>query len=124
MAQKSLSKKQIEAIKLLITKYRMSGGDMTLQEIADAIGVRRQTLYNWMHKDEKFIAEYERRVKEHTRYSAGIAFAKMCDLLECGNRQVELAAAKDILDRAGLKPKDDINVTGIEPVVIIDDMGG
>jgi len=125
LAEKKLSKNQLEAIELLITKYRISENGMNLEEIATAVGVKRQTLYNWMHKDEMFIEEYDRRVKERVRYSTGAAAHKMFQLMSCGNRKVEQAAAKDILDRGGVKSADEINVSG-DPlkVRIVDDMGG
>lgn len=114
-----LKQHQIDAIELLITKYRISDGYTNLESIAKEVGVERQTLYNWMYKNDLFIEEYERRVRERSRYSAGPAINRMHSLLDHSDGKVQLGAAKDLLDRAGYKPTEKISVEEDVPVVIM-----
>ncbi|OQO86524.1 hypothetical protein BH739_09040 [Enterococcus casseliflavus] len=48
LKQSSLTEQQKEAIDLLVGKE----GDLTQQEIADRVGVSRQSLFNWRKKPE------------------------------------------------------------------------
>ncbi|MGY5350416.1 phBC6A51 family helix-turn-helix protein [Bacillus subtilis] len=61
MARK-LSEKQIAAIEFLSQPNR---GGMTYDQIADAVGVTRQTLHNWRNNDD-FYEELKRRIKKQS----------------------------------------------------------
>ncbi|MCY8386542.1 phBC6A51 family helix-turn-helix protein [Bacillus inaquosorum] len=61
MARK-LSEKQIAAIEFLAQPNR---GGMTYDQIADAVGVTRQTLHNWRNNDD-FYEELKRRIKKQS----------------------------------------------------------
>ena len=55
-----LNEKQVKAIELLVT------GEYQVQQIADAVGVTRQTIHKWRTKDKEFIEEYGKRLQETT----------------------------------------------------------
>ncbi|KUP31078.1 hypothetical protein AU387_15560 [Bacillus halotolerans] len=61
MARK-LSEKQIAAIEFLSQPNR---GGLTYDQIADAVGVTRQTLHNWRNNDD-FYEELKRRIKKQS----------------------------------------------------------
>ncbi|MCY8472434.1 phBC6A51 family helix-turn-helix protein [Bacillus halotolerans] len=61
MARK-LSEKQIAAIEFLAQPNR---GGMTYDQIADEVGVTRQTLHNWRNNDD-FYEELKRRIKKQS----------------------------------------------------------
>ncbi|MEC3678162.1 phBC6A51 family helix-turn-helix protein [Bacillus velezensis] len=61
MARK-LSEKQIAAIEFLAQPNR---GGMTYDQIADEVGVTRQTLHNWRNNDD-FYEELKRRIKKES----------------------------------------------------------
>ncbi|MCC8352510.1 phBC6A51 family helix-turn-helix protein [Bacillus sp. AF23] len=61
MARK-LSEKQIAAIEFLAQPNR---GGLTYDQIADAVGVTRQTLHNWRNNDD-FYEELKRRIKKQS----------------------------------------------------------
>lgn len=61
MARK-LSEKQIAAIEFLSQPNR---GGMTYDQIADEVGVTRQTLHNWRNNDD-FYEELKRRIKKQS----------------------------------------------------------
>lgn len=112
-----LKTKQLKAIELLIKNYKLSDG-ISLETVAEQACVTRKTLYNWMHKDEEFIAEYETQLRSQLRYAAGEATKTVIDLMKSKSAAVSLAAARDILDRAGYKPTDKMSLDGAVPVVI------
>ncbi|URO01795.1 terminase small subunit [Bacillus phage 268TH002] len=61
MARK-LSEKQIAAIEFLSQPNR---GGMTYDQIAEEVGVTRQTLHNWRNNDD-FYEELKRRIKKQS----------------------------------------------------------
>lgn len=61
MARK-LSEKQISAIEFLARPNR---GGLTYDQIADEVGVTRQTLHNWRNNDD-FYEELKRRIKKES----------------------------------------------------------
>ncbi|MED0799331.1 phBC6A51 family helix-turn-helix protein [Bacillus inaquosorum] len=61
MARK-LSEKQIAAIEFLAQPNR---GGMTYDQIAEEVGVTRQTLHNWRNNDD-FYEELKRRIKKQS----------------------------------------------------------
>lgn len=124
MAKKALSAKQELALELLIKNYRMSGESLTIEDIAKIVGRSRQTVSSWINHNNAFREEYDRRIREMNKYAAAHAMNTMIELLDCKHQPTRLGAAKDLLDRAGYKPTEKIDVEGVEPVIIVDDMGG
>ena len=92
----NLNNKQIRAIELLINCTHNQ------KEIAEEIGVSEKTIYNWMRHTEEFRNALEWYRKEVYKDCAPEAVKAILDILRKGtSEKVRLAAAKDILDRAG-----------------------
>lgn len=100
--------KQKKCIELMVL------GTKTQAEIARELKVTEQTICNWK-KDGKFVAELEKANHIVINSLVPRAINKTAALLNAESEQVQLAAAKDILDRAGYKPpkevKADIGIT-------------
>ena len=79
----------------------MLQGNMSNAAIAKECGVSENTVYNWLHNDE-FLAELQKRQRRMFTRMACKAQRKMEELLDSGNPSVAFAAAKEILNKAGL----------------------
>lgn len=99
--------------------YRLQG--LTYEEIAVKVDRTVDTIRNWFHRDHTFRAAFEElkaevieRAKERLVMNSEKAALKLVELLKSQTPFEAMGAAKDILDRAGLKPPDkrDLNVTG------------
>ena len=108
-----LNPNQLKCISLLIN-------GMTQKAVAKEIGVCEDTICNWK-KDDEFMLEYTSSLKQSMKSVAVKAFQTEVKLLSARSENVRLAAAKDILDRAGFKPDENMNINGIGKIVIIDD---
>ena len=91
------------------------------REIAAKFGVAEITVRNWFCLDDLFRAEFERLKNElieeakHSLISAAPkAVKKLIELLDVDNPKIALEAAKDLLDRIGMKPveKSEVAFTG------------
>lgn len=100
-----LRPKQEKCIRMLIL------GTMTQAEIARELKVTEQTVCNWK-KNEEFAAELEKASRSAIRALVPRAIQKAAALLDAESEQVQLAAAKDILDRAGYKSSEIIQLDG------------
>ena len=109
-----LNPKQKKCIEMLLE------GDKTQKQIASELKVSENTIGNWK-KNEEFDAEYTASLKLAMKGVATKAFKTEIKLLSARSEMVRLMAAKDLLDRAGFKPDDNVNVNGVGRVVIIDD---
>lgn len=99
-----LKGKQRKCLELMLT------GNFTQKEIAEKIGVTEQTITNWKKKDE-FAEEYNAALKKRINLHAAVAFKTETELLRSADSDsVRLNAAKDILDRAGFKSRDEISL--------------
>lgn len=99
-----LKGKQRKCLELMLT------GNFTQKEIAEKIGVTEQTITNWKKKDE-FAEEYNTALKKRINLHAAVAFKTETELLRSADSDsVRLNAAKDILDRAGFKSRDEISL--------------
>lgn len=116
-----LNKKQKKCIELMVS------GDMSQNEIAKTIGVIPGTISDWKKKDE-FREEYERANKIVINSIVPKAVQTVKSLLNADSEQVRLAAAKDVLDRAGYKAQDDIklnaNITSEKLADVFKQIGG
>lgn len=79
----------------------MLQGDMSNAAIAKECGVSENTVYNWLHNDE-FLAELQKRQRRMFTRLACKAQRKMEELLDSHNPSIAFAAAKEILNKAGL----------------------
>lgn len=100
-----LKPKQKKCIELLVE------GQMTQREIAQEINVAEKTISVWKSNPE-FLSELENAMRLSIRSLATKAKNTMASLLTSDSDNVRFQAAKDILDRAGFKPQDKIEVEG------------
>ena len=121
--EKKLTARQRAYLGLLLNNYIDGRKKLSKDEMAEQLGVSRQTLNNWEHLPA-FSREYNNAVRSSLNAAAIAAAQTMVDLLSADDERARLGAAKDLLDRTGFKPKDVVDVSGVEPVIIIDDMGG
>ena len=116
-----LNSKQKKCIKMLVS------GDMSQNEIAKALGVNPGTISDWKKKEE-FWEEYNRANKIVINSIVPKAVQTVKSLLNADSEQVRLAAAKDVLDRAGYKAQDDIklnaNITSEKLADVFKQIGG
>lgn len=118
-----LTKKHKTAIELLIE------GTMSKTDIAQSVNVSRQTLNKWLN-DTDFKAEYDEQLKEIDRRfkrrisnMTAAALDRQEKILKRSKNDIAAASvAKDVLDRAGYAPDDNINIGMKEPVIIVDDI--
>lgn len=118
-----ITKKHKTAINLLID------GRFSQEEIAQNVKVSRKTLYNWI-KDPDFEQEYneqlneiERRIKRRISRMVDTALTRQELILEkSGNDNAAAIVAKDVLDRAGYAPDNNVNINGDGVVQIINDI--
>ena len=78
-------------------------GDKTQVQIARELNITEQTICGWK-KEPDFAAELAKANRVLINSLVPRAINKTAALLDAESEQVQLAAAKDILDRAGYKP--------------------
>ncbi len=100
-----LNPKQIKCLNMMVY------GDMKQKDIAEKLKVSENTITNWKKNDE-FRTAYVAELKNSMRDVAAKAFKTEVKLLEARSESVRLMAAKDILDRAGFKPEENVNLGG------------
>lgn len=110
-----LNPKQKKCIEMLVQ------GNRTQKQIAEVLHVSENTVCNWKKNDE-FMSEYTTSLKDNMKDIAVKAFQTEVKLLNARSEMVRLLTAKDILDRAGFKPDDNVNINGAARVVIVDDL--
>ena len=101
-----LKPKQKKCIKVMIS------GTKSQAEIARELKISEQTICNWK-KDGEFAAELERANSLVIYSLVPKAINTIAALLNAESEQVQLAAAKDILDRAGYKAQEKLTVDGV-----------
>lgn len=100
-----IGKKHIKVIEMLFE------GDLTRSEIASELQIAESTLYNWLNNKDFVNVQKDYALKQLNKSSSN-AVRKIVDLLEAESETVQLNAAKDILDRTGFKPKEEIEHSG------------
>lgn len=100
-----LKPRQKKCIEMLVS------GTMTQADIAAALKVSEQTICNWK-KNEEFAEELAAANRLVISSLVPAAVQRTKALLNAESEAVQLAAAKDILDRAGYKAQDKIQVDG------------
>lgn len=109
-----LNSKQKKCIEMLVA------GNQKQKEIAAKLHVAEATICNWK-KNAEFMAEYTSLLKSGMKDAAVKAFHTEIALLKARSESVRLMAARDILDRAGFKPDDNINLNG-DAVILVNDL--
>ncbi len=90
----------------------MVQGGLKRYEIAKKLNVDEDTITNWK-KNPEFAAELDRQMRLRFGDYAGMALNAIIDLAQnAESGSVRLQAAKDLLDRAGYKPEDKVQVDG------------
>lgn len=87
--------------------------DMKQKEIAQEIKVSEQSISNWK-KNEEFRAAVEKETRTALRDFSTEAVKTLGKLLKTGDDRAKLGAANSILDRTGFKPKNEVEVSGLE----------
>ena len=109
-----LNPKQRKCIELMVE------GTTTQKQIAEQLNVTENTISNWKKNDE-FMSEYNATLKSNINAVAAKAFSTQMKLLNARSEMVRHMVAKDILDRAGFKASEKIDLS-VEPVVIMNDL--
>ena len=91
--------------------FMMAAGDMTQAKIAEKLKITEQTICNWKKNDE-FNTALDEMTRVAIRSLVGKATLTMNKLLNAESESVRFAAAKDILDRAGFKAQEMLQVSG------------
>lgn len=99
-----LNAKQRKCIDLLVT------GRYTQAQIAKELKITPQTICNWK-KDPEFSQELQACLKSCIQTLAPKAVKTLESLLNSESDNVRFSAARDILDRTGFKPGENISVT-------------
>ena len=89
-------------------KFKTALGDRTQKEIAERLKVTEATICNWK-KNEDFQTEYIEFMRQNLKGAVAKAFNTELQLLNARSEMVRLLAAKDVLDRAGFRPDDNVN---------------
>ena len=109
-----LNPKQKKCIEMMVE------GSFTQKQMAEALNVSENTICNWKKNDE-FMGEYNTTLKSSINQVAAKAFNTQMKLLNARSEMVRYMVAKDILDRAGFKASENVNLN-VEPVVIVNDL--
>lgn len=89
-------------------------GSYSTAEIADIVDVSKDTVQKWLRRREikEYISAHQAEelaiLKTKMASNADKAFQKMVDLLDSNIDNVALQASKDILDRTGFKPVNEV----------------
>lgn len=90
----------------------MVQGDLKRYEIAKKLKVDEDTITNWK-KNPEFAAELDKQMRLRFGDYTGMALNTIIDLMQnAESGSVRLQASKDLLDRAGFKPEDKVQVDG------------
>ena len=81
------------------------------KEIADRLKISEKTLYNWRNEAE-FAAELKKRIDIKISNVVPKAVKRIEMIIDSKNEDVALRAAKDVLDRAGYKATNKVEVEG------------
>lgn len=109
-----LNQKQKKCIQMMLDS------EMTHKQIAEVLKVTPTTISNWK-RNQEFMDEYTSLLKQSMKDSAALAYKTEVKLLSARSEMVRLLAAKDVLDRAGFKPDENVSLN-VEPVVIVNDV--
>lgn len=100
-----LNERQQKCIKLMLTTNK------TQKQIAKEIQVSENSISEWK-KNNEFKEELQKQMKDNFGSLAIVAQKELGKLLKSKNPNIRIQAIKDLLDRAGYKPTDKVNVNG------------
>ncbi len=107
ISNKDLSKKKREAIQLLAET------DLSYSDIAQRIGVHRNTLYEW-RQNKTFLNQVKDYSGKILNEASVKASKTMIDLLQAKSELVRFQAAKEILDKNEMTQKDKLQLKKLE----------
>lgn len=115
--------RELQPIHYQVMALRLSG--MSYSDISEAIGVPQATIKNWFYKDILFSEAYKaakaeaiERAKEVLQQAGPAAAQKIVELMNHDSGAVALAAAKEVLDRIGLKSPERHEVAVASGIVV------
>jgi transcriptional regulator with XRE-family HTH domain len=101
---------QRQAAELLLTReFAPKKERLTDEQIAEAVGVTRMTIYRWRTQDENFIAYYTHQVDLYMRGQFGFVMKKMYDGINAGSMkgiELYLKMAGMLIDKQQLEIDD------------------
>lgn len=100
-----LNERQQKCIILMLTTNK------TQKQIAKEIQVSENSISEWK-KNKEFKEELQNQMKDNFGSLAVIAQKELGKLLKNKNANIRIQAIKDVLDRAGYKPTDKVDVNG------------
>ena len=100
-----LNERQQKCITLMLTTNK------TQKQIAKEIQVSENSISEWK-KNKEFKEELQNQMRENFGSLAIIAQKELGKLLKSKNPNIKIQAVKDVLDRAGYKPTDKVDVNG------------
>lgn len=100
-----LNENQLKCISLMI------GTNKTQKQIAKEINITEKTICEWK-KQKEFVNEIEKELQQNFGSLAVEAQKQLNKLLKSSNENVRMQAIKDVLDRAGYKPKEKVEHSG------------
>ncbi|MEE0980491.1 MAG: phBC6A51 family helix-turn-helix protein [Acutalibacteraceae bacterium] len=113
---KGINTKQKKAIEMLIYQ------GLSKSETAEVLNIAPQTLSRWLNptKNPEFVEVYEKEIetaenmrKRNYKAVAQKAQEKLIELIDSSDEKIAFRACQDILDRAGDKPAENVNVNGV-----------
>lgn len=107
ISNKDLSKKKREAIQLLAET------DLSYSDIAQQIGVHRNTLYEW-RQNKTFLNQVKDYSSKILSEASVKASKTMIELLHAKSELVRFQAAKEILDKNEMTQKDKLQLKKME----------
>lgn len=127
-SENKLNTKQKKAIEMLVYQ------GISKNDVAVQLGIAPQTLSRWLNpkKTPDFVEEYEKEIetaesmrKRNYKVVAQKAQDRLIELMNDEKSDVALRACKEILDRAGDKPVETVNVNTSEKLSeIFEQIGG
>lgn len=101
----------------------MTSTDMTIQAIADELGVNNNSITLWL-KDDDFSTALDKEIRRKFARLSARALNKLEQLLDAKNESVAFASAKEILNKGGYKEVDKVETTETVINVTVDDVDG
>lgn len=90
------------------------------KQIAETLKITEQTICNWK-KDSEFADAYDKEVKNRIVLLVPKALKTASELLKSKNDSVRFQMVKDILDRSGYKPTNEVDIKSRDISITIGD---
>lgn len=94
--------------------------DMSISEIAEELNISERTIYRYKLNPE-FIKQKDDTEREYLQSLRAKSLRTMNELLNSDKQGVRFSAAKDILDRTGLKATESVTFANIPTIIFGED---